>query len=580
MKKLFYIGISAILLLAPGCKKYLDREPLNNVTVNTFFKTESDVKQFVDGLYPSMIPNMSTPNFDFCSDLNALSPARGDAAFTDLALGSFNSSSGSISYYWDYSAIRNAYIFFDKVKDVQMTNEARQLYTGSVNYLLAYRYFMMFRAYENVPVVREVLEVDKSDIGSSPKDEVFAEALKQVNEAVTNLPSLGPGNRERGRLTKLAALTLKADLLLYTASRYKEAVTGATYQTAAEAALAAISEADAKAYGLATSYPNLFIAARQANADAQKEIILEYVRLKDIATGSPSNYNWRPRHDGIGIASFLGTQELVDMYEATDGKPINKSSLYDPLHPFANRDPRLTHTILYPGNIAANIDGSDTWISNTLDPATNNRDYMLTTFNPRDASVSGYINVKYWDRDPVAGGYGSFIVYRYAELLLMYAEAKNEASGPDVSVYDAISKVRQRVGMPVVNASTHPSKEAVRALVRNERTVELVGEGKRYWDVRRWGIGEQVQNKPFYSMHISKFNPDGSFAGYQDKIYVRTSLTNPSTEALFDIPGGATGGRLMTTGVFNGAKYYVWPIPQSALNNSYSHALKQHSLWQ
>ncbi|SMC91891.1 RagB/SusD family nutrient uptake outer membrane protein [Pedobacter nyackensis] len=579
MKKLFYIVISVILLFAPGCKKYLDRAPLNNVTVSTFFQTESDIKQFVDGLYSSMVPNMNTPNFDFCSDLNALSPARGDAAFTDLSLGSFNSTSGSISFYWDYSSIRNAYIFFDKVKNIPMTEEARRLYTGSVNYLLAYRYFMMFRAYENVPIVREVLEVNKSDIGSSPKEEVFAEALKQVNDAVANLPSLGPVNRERGRLTKLAALTLKADLLLYTASRYKEAVTGANYQVAADAALAAITEADAKGYGLATSYPKLFIAANQAAADAQKEIILEFVRLQNIATGSSSNYNWRPRHDGIGIASFLGTQELVDMYESTNGKPINKSSLYDPLHPFANRDPRLTHTILYPGNVATTIDASDTWISNTLDPVANNRDYMLSTFNPRDASVSGYINIKYWDRDPVAGGYGSYIVYRYAELLLMYAEAKNEASGPDEKVYEAISKVRNRVSMPLVNASTHPSKADVRALVRNERVVELVGEGKRYWDVRRWGIGEQVQNKPFYSMHISRFNADGSFAGYQDKIYVRTSLTNSSTEALFDIPSGATGGRLMTTGVFNSAKYYVWPIPQSALNSSYTGSLKQHSLW-
>ncbi|HZW71089.1 MAG TPA: RagB/SusD family nutrient uptake outer membrane protein, partial [Hanamia sp.] len=176
-------------------------------------------------------------------------------------------------------------------------------------------------------------------------------------------------------------------------------------------------------------------------------------------------------------------------------------------------------------------------------------------------------------------GYGSFIVYRYAELLLMYAEAKNEATGPDASVYDAISKVRQRSNMVAVNAISHPTKDDVRTLIRNERVVELQGEGKRYWDVRRWGIGEQVQNKPFYSMHISKFNSDGTFNSFMSQIYVRTSLTDPTQEEQFTIPDGAIGGRLMTTGVFNGAKYYVWPIPQNAINASTSGVLKQNPLW-
>jgi len=581
MKKYFYIILCAVALLSPGCEDYLDRQPLSYLTVGTYFKSESDIKQFVDGLYAGMIPDMNTTYFDFCTDINALNPARGDLYYSDLSIGTYNSNSSSISYYWDYSHMRNAYIFFDYIDAIEMTDAARQLYTGTVHYLLAYRYFMMLRAYENVPVVREILEVENSDIASSPKEEVFNEALNQVNEAIANLPSLGPAQRERGRMTKLVALTLKADLLLYTASRYNESITGATYETAATAATAALAEADAKGYGLAVDYPKLFIAANQAAADAQKEIIVESVQLKSIAATSGTATRWSPRYYSTTATNyFLGTQELIDMYEDTDGNPINESSLYDPLHPFANRDPRLTYTILYPGNIASLIDGSVTWISNTLDPSTSNHDYMLSTHNARDAALSGYINVKYWDRDPVTGGYGSYIVYRYAELLLMYAEAQNESSGPDATVYTAISRVRNRVGMPSVDATTHPTQEDVRALIRNERVVELAGEGKRYWDVRRWGIGETVQNKPFRSMHISIFNPDGTLAGYQDKIYVRTSLTDPSAEALFDIPDGATGGRLMTTGVFSSAKYYVWPVPENALNASFTGALQQHPLWE
>lgn len=580
MKNILLLIAGVILLIGQGCEKYLDRQPLSNITVSTFFKTESDVKQFVDGLYPSMVPNWDFIS-DFSTDLNALNPGRLDWGFSDLSLGSQSTTSGSIDEYWNYAPIRSAYQLLAVLDNVPMPENSRKLYHGSVKYLLAYRYFNMFRAYESVPVVKKVLDPGESDVPKNTKEEVFAEALAQVNDAITNLPSLSPSQRERGRLTKLAAMTLKTDLLLYAASRYKESIPEATYQAAADAGNAALTEANANGYALATSFPNLFIAMYQGSADAQKEIILEYVQIMNVATNAATGWVWRPRHDGVGTAGFLATQELVDMYEDTDGHPINKSTLYDPTHPFKNRDPRLTYTILYPGNTTGYLAGkNENWISNSLDPSPDNRDYMLSTYNARDASVSGYINIKYWDREFVNSGYGSRITYRLAELLLMYAEARNEATGPDASVYAAISRVRSRVNMPAVNSTTHPTKEAVRALIRNERAVELVGEGQRYWDVRRWGIGEQVQNKSFYSMHISKFNPDGSFAGYQGDIYVRTSLTDPAAEQLFTIPSGTEGGRLMTKGVFNSPKYYVWPIPDFAIRASNTGALKQNPLWE
>jgi starch-binding outer membrane protein, SusD/RagB family len=589
MKNSYYIFLLAILIFNISCKDYLDRTDLSHLTVDNFFKSEADISQFVDGMYNYMMPNPTWDNLDldFTTDLNALNPSRGDWSGTDISLGSFTSSSASIARYWDYNPIRNAYIFFDKVKEVQMSEASLNLYTGSVEYLLAFRYSIMFKAYESVPLVKEVLSVDKSDIPSSTKEEVFAEALKQVNSSISHLPSLGPQARERGRLTKLCALTLKADMILYAASRFNGAIAGASWQDAANAAQAALAEADNAGYGLTTNFINLFTGLYQPNADIQKEIILEYVRLPKIATNILTNWVWSPRKFGFGVAGFCGTQELVDSYECMDGKPINISPLYDPTHPFKNRDQRLSNTILFPGNIAKTIDSSQDWLFNSLNPTDGNeenKDYMLTSYNPRDASLSGYINIKYWDKDLATQtwqtGYTSFIVYRYAELLLMYAEAKNEATGPDASVYSAISKVRQRSNMPPVTATTHPAKSDVQKLVRNERIVELVGEGKRYWDVRRWGIGDKVQNKEFKSLHISKFNSDGTFNSYVDKIWVRTNLTNPSEEAQFVIPDGAAGGRLMTTGVFNSPKYYVWPIPLDAIQKSNSGALKQNPLWQ
>jgi hypothetical protein len=582
MKKLSYIIILFITICTISCKKNLNLIPLNNVTVSNFFKTEDDIKGFVNGLYQYMVPGQSTPYLDVPTDLFVVNPGRTDEAYAEFALGSYDATTGDVGLYWNYASIRNAYTFFQHINDVPMSNSSRMLYTGSVDYLLAYQYFTMFRAYESVPIVRSVLTLTDADIPSSSRDSVFAEALKWADSAVVNLPDLGPMQRERGKLTKLCALTLKTDMLLYASTRYQEIVPGATYKDAATAAEAAVKNAKAQGYGLATNYLDLFIASRQAGTDAQKEIILEHVRLPNIATEAYgiSSYAFRPSFDGQGVNMFVPTQEFVNKFECTDGKPINKSTLYDPTHPFKDRDPRLTYTILYPGNVVNRVDGSSSWVSNTLDPSSSNPDYMLESSNSRNRPSTGYIDIKYWDRENSAqtAGYGSYITYRYAGLLLMFAEAENEAVGPDADVYNALTEVRQRVGMPAVTPSTNPTQASVRDLIRNERAVELAGEGKRYWDIRRWGTADSVLNKKYFSMHISKFNNDGSFSGYEPSIWVRTSLTDPTQQALFPIPNGTDGGSLITQYSFQSPRNYVWPIPQSAIDQS-DGILKQNVLW-
>lgn len=584
MKKRNYILLAFIASCSVACDNFLEKIPENSVTDQIFFKTDNDFKLFADGLYDSFTPALNTVYFDFCTDFVSQKSAKiGNRSFGDLRIGTLTPNTSTASYYWDYAPIRNAYILLENIESANVSEETRKVCMGTAQYSLAYRYFMMLRAYENVPIVREVLTVENSDIASSPKEDVFKEALTQINQSIENLPSITCTNRERGRLSKLVALTLKADLLLYTASRYKEALPEATYQAAADAAKAAIDEANAMGYGLADDYQKLFIAAYQASADAQKEIIFERVKLKDIATHLDYMRGFGPRETKSNDcwADFTSSQALIDKYECTDGLPIWKSPLYDPLHPFKNRDPRLELTTLYPGNICSYIDG-DPWISNTLDPSESNYDYMLSTYNVLDQPPSGYINIKYWERlRPGEQGYASYIVYRYGELLLMYAEALNEAQGPCSEVYNALSKLRARpsVNMPAITPTTHSSQAELRELIRNERAVELFGEGKRYWDIRRWGIGEEVMNRKFYSMHIAKYKSDGSVEKYMDKIYVRTDLNDPSKEELFEIPDGEKGGLFLSEGIFNDSKYYVWPVPQSALDKSFSGALRQHELW-
>lgn len=128
-------------------------------------------------------------------------------------------------------------------------------------------------------------------------------------------------------------------------------------------------------------------------------------------------------------------------------------------------------------------------------------------------------------------------------MLLNYAEAKNEASGPESSIYDALDLIRLRAGMPVVDRNRYNTKEKLRQFIRNERRVELVAEGHRYFDIIRWRIAEDVLNTTIKS---------------------------------FEIPG-LFNAEVIETRVFDANKHYVWPIPQDAIDKAKN--LEQHIEW-
>ncbi|MDR1722307.1 MAG: RagB/SusD family nutrient uptake outer membrane protein [Tannerella sp.] len=596
-----YISTSVIATMAliTSCEDFLEKIPQNNLSVDSYFKSENDYKLYTDGFYTAFndwTGNMSGGScfYDFRSDLIGYGASKsGNRRYPELSNATLmTAASRSASLYWDYTSIRSAYTLLDNIDNIELNATSKNLYMGTAYYLLAYRYFVMFRSYESVPIVRKVLEIAESDVASSPKEEVFAEALSHINKAIELLPSLGPTERERGRLTKLVALTLKTDMLLYTAGYYNEAMSGAKFSDAAIAAQAAVTEARNKGYGLSNDYNSLFIADEQSGAEPQKEIIFEYVRLKDVATHNFSFYGWGPHVpiSNLGWGDFSTTQECVDMYECTDGLPISKSKLYTPEKPWDNRDPRFGLTTLYPGSLCTTTDGQK-WRYNSLNEyaydsdgnLTNilNVNYVKETVNAIDVSPTGYINIKYWDRyNGSGGGYTSFIIYRFGELLLMYAEALLESGGSTDEIRSALTELRARVGMPAVTIATNPTTESLRALIRNERVVELLGEDKRYWDLKRWHLFEERLNIKQYSMYITKtFNPDGTPATYLDKLTVPVSVDGAKTVE-FEIPNGANGGEVVNTLNFPGGKYWVWPIPETAINASTTKALKQNPLWQ
>ena len=200
-----------------------------------------------------------------------------------------------------------------------------------------------------------------------------------------------------------------------------------------------------------------------------------------------------------GWSSIVPTQNLVDMYEMSDGLTKEESKTYDAKHPFANRDPRMAMTILYPGR---------DWRGWCLEyfGRESSRWYcqQRTSRLIRDnASKSALTWAKYCDLMDQYGDVWSSgacpIVFRYAEVLLTYAEAANELSGPSDEIYGYLNQIRQRVGMGEVDKAKYGTKDKLRESIRRERTVELAGEGLRRADIVRWQedgkmLAEKVMN--------------------------------------------------------------------------------------
>lgn len=279
-----------------------------------------------------------------------------------------------------------------------------------------------------------------------------------------------------GYLAKGAALALRMRMALY----YGD------YATAKAKAEEIIALGQ---YALEPDYSKLFNVAGQDS----KEIIAAVQYLKTTREfwliGAMLN------NAVGGWSSIVPTANLINTYEMSNGKTIDQAgSGYDPKHPFKGRDPRMAMTVLYPG---ADYPGGG--VFNTLDKQIkvidkegkevlkDNDDFMTKANNSSRTGLSWrkyvhpasqYSNV--WDTE------ASPIVFRYAEVLLSWAEAENELNGPSAPVYDKLDQIRTRVGMPPVDRSVYADQASLRQLIRRERAVELAGEGLRRADLLRW----------------------------------------------------------------------------------------------
>jgi hypothetical protein len=458
MKTYEKIILGTFFVLSSCTNDVLDVASSTQISSETFWKTEADVRLALNGEYSALGGlEQGYIYYDVLSD-NAYGnyPWEGYKALAD---GTHNSRSGGIiDWMWSgcYSGIGRANVVLDNYEKVAGLNaDFKKSVRGESLFLRAYFYFRLTEFYGGVPIILTSPKLEDGQVPRETKANVVKQIIADLDQAASLLPT---SQSEVGKATKGAAIALKARVLLYN-------------ENWAEAATVA-QQVMGMNYSFYPNYRDLFREANENN----KEVIFD-VQYKAPEQG---NYNilYLTSFTIGGWSSIVPIKNLVDDYEMIDGKSIAQSPLYDAAHPYENRDPRLKQTISVPG---ATING-------IVDHVGEFGGFMFKKYTEYDeAGEFGPPN------DATGAGINN-IIFRLSEMYLTYAEAKNEASGPDQTVYDAINAVRTRasVNMPAVPAGL--SKEQMRQVIRHERRIELTLEGTRYSDIRRWKTAQGILN--------------------------------------------------------------------------------------
>lgn len=536
MKKIIStIALGAGMLMVTSCSDFLDTAPKDALSPSTTWKTPDDAQKFAVGCYNGWESGDRLLYWDCASDFAYNNfPWEG---LKDIGNGSLSPSNPGWSIY-NFSTIRRCNTFLDKVTAIEFSDEAvKKDLIAQIRAIRAYKYFLMNWEYGGVPIIEDYTSADEAKVPRKSEQEVRDFIEKELDAAIADLKL----TNQKGRFTKGAALAL----------RMREALYYEDWKKAKECAQEIIS---LNQYELEPDYATLF----QLSGQDSKEIILS---LQYLSNTYGLGVIGQMYNNGDGGWSFIvPTKNLADMYEMKDGKTIDDpTSGYDPAHPFKDRDPRLTASILYPGQDYINGSGKKV-VFNSLDKEINgkpNSNYMTAanncsktglTWNKYLAPITQYADI--WDTGACP------ILFRYAEVLLSWAEAENELNGPSAEVYAKLNQVRKRAGMPEVNDGKYNTKESLRELIHRERAVELAGEGLRRADILRWksADGKMLAEKVLNG-RLERFVGTVDMAG-----------ANPELRATINLQSSEED-RLIEKRTFNAFNRYL-PIPQGNIDTN------------
>ncbi|WP_197027616.1 RagB/SusD family nutrient uptake outer membrane protein [Prevotella sp. 10(H)] len=489
MKNKIILLVLSVCLLS-SCSDFLDRNSLVGLSEGDFWKSQQDAIQGVNPLYHA---NREFVNsivvygmMDDFTDISYQSWATG------LTTGVNPANAGIYETSWGifYKGIYRANTALKYIPGIEMDEKIKNRCLGEAKFFRGYFYFKLWDYFGGVPIYDYPMNIDEGYEPRNTEEEVYKFIVQDMTDAYSLLEE-SYGQSDKGRATKWAALAMRGKAHLWAKQ----------YDKAADDFKEIMEKSDRK---LLPDYHTLFRVAGNNNS----EVIFDVQYVAESGHGIATDLNYG-NQSGVtkGSQRTRPTPKLVNSYEMKDGTAFDfknytnaSGATFDPNNPedwkdeasvrklFENRDPRMNAAIIVPWSEFVGKTGApllyrfpvDKVTPNTYVPIWENGSYAWRKFVETGSVYTLASNMPQ-----------NFPLIRLADVMLMYAEAKNEAlSAPDKSVYDAVNDVRDRVGMPALPSGL--SKEQMRERIYHERMIELCGEGQRYSDIRRWRIGKDV----------------------------------------------------------------------------------------
>lgn len=512
-----------VIIATVSCRKnFLDRAPSVNISEEEVFTDPVLAARYADNAYNHLIDDYARFNShrgitgQFADE--AVS-GNNEISIRTITNGTYHdhyekggASLNDIRDVWEraYAGIRITNMMLTRMDTVKWTAAQDPVrIKGEMHFIRAFLYFELIKRFGGVPLLdRPYDKFENIDLPRNTYEECVSFIISDITEAIALLPETY-NNSNYGRATAGAAMALKTRVLLYAASKLNNPSNDiAKWQKAAQAASELLAYNQAKGlYSLQSTYSDLL------NVATSPEYLMIKVRGPRAIDGMMLDFAMSPGSGGAQ-GQLNPTQNHVDLYEMkATGKPItDPTSGYNPASPYVGRDPRFYANILYND---APWQGRKIGVWSQVQPdgsVTYGDDYREGNVT---YTATRYYCRKMWPevyRRNVSGtSLLNYVFFRWAEVLLNYAEARNEVlSQPDDSVYYAINTIRARssVAMPALPQGLN--KEQMRARIRNERAVELAFEDHRWYDIMRWEAGQELVAQKMYGMNVTK-NANGTF---------------------------------------------------------------------
>ena len=565
MKKLYQFSLAIMLISLWSCSKDLmDKVPLDKFTEASVWKDLNLTEAYVNSQY-KVLPKLGWYDWIRAYQLGSFTDETvhkyGYHGANDYWKGLMGPSLVTSIDVWTYhyKFIKGCNVFLKNIVDVPAVTAEEQarkdILTGQIYALRAWSYMDLAARYGGVVIVTEPFNLeDNFTMGRSTFEETVAQVISDIDLAIPLLPESYPSDQDWGRITKGAVMSMKSRMLLYAASPlFNTSGDVSKWQAAATAAKAVI---DLNKYQLEADYKKMFLENKnneiilsRGNDNINDDGYFGYFQIVEGVGGGT---------DGNGYASGWSTsmvnQNLVDAFEMKDGTPFSWDNPEHRANPYKNRDPRLYASVTFDGSPWIADSAVQFWIcevSNNFTKSPFDPGFVIDNMvygrnsigNP--GQQAGAPEMSYIYRKSMDPSYNiatqqyprnvPWIIFRYAEILLNYAEASFE-SGNEAEARTYLNMVRERVSMPPVSATG----DELRQKIRHERRIELCFEAHRYFDARRWKIAEEEFSKPIMAVRIVKDKNSDTKVYNLFEYQKRTFLE----------------------------KYYLQPIPQYELNKA------------